>query len=676
MLLDRSISAFCLLVGLLALFGCDATSPMPEGSGETLDDLRTPEGFTYATTRAVDVTLQAADATGAPLAGVPVDFADPDGGRLATGVTGRDGALRLTLALPTDQDSLVAQPRYLGLPSEVALAITGDRADVHLGGPPPARATGPSIARASRKSSGFATLGGWDSRGVPDYLTPDRDLIDAGLLATLNASLPENAPVPSAHPEYLADGNATDVILTEEADVWVTFVHEGAGWRNALGYYTYDAAAPPTSAEEIDARTVIFPNVSFSGSGGGLVAGDKVRLGRFPAGTGIGWFLVANGWNGREVGDGYHLVFSNPAFNPEPDAALRQHNVLLRDAERELLLLAFEDVRRDDIPFRCDQDFNDAVFYVSSNPVEAIETEAVPSVTDPASDPEADVDGDGVLNGLDADPYDAGVSGELHLPAEGASGSVAFEDLWPARGDYDFNDLVADYHLTVGLDAQNRATRLDVEIAVQAIGAGYRNGLALALPIAPGAVRSVSGARLDRGVFALTSRGVESGSGSTVIPLFDDAYALVQRPGGYFVNTETDAPRVEPGRLTVRIELNVPVALDALALDALDLFLVVDGERGREVHLPGRMPTDRADASLFGTSADATDPARGRAYVTAEGLPWALHLPEAFAYPLERAPLDAGHRQFVPWARSGGAVSPDWYRDLPGHRDASHLFQR
>ena len=43
---------------------------------------------------------------------------------------------------------------------------------------------------------------------------------------------------------------------------------------------------------------------------------------------------------------------------------------------------------------------------------------------------------------------------------------------------------------------------------------------------------------------------------------------------------------------------------------------------------------------------------------------------------LERAPLDAGHLQFVTWARSGGSTADDWYRDMPGHRDAGYLFAR
>ncbi|HIG73624.1 MAG TPA: LruC domain-containing protein [Bacteroidetes bacterium] len=666
-----SLAAFALLFA-----ACDATAPAESGgSGDGLDDVTVPAGFDYATTRSVEVTLSAASNTGAPLAGVPMDLRTPDGRRLATATTGTDGRAVLPLAVPLALDSLVVAPRYLGLGGEARLAITGSRLSAAFGGPAPSLRTGAPAGTASAAKSGFATLGEWTRSGVPLYLE-GTDSIDAGLLATLNASLPENSRVPEDHPEYLAEGNETDAILTEEADVWVTFVHEGAGWRNALGFYTYDPAAPPASPAEIDTKTLVFPNVSFAGSGGGLHSGDRVHIGRFPAGTAIGWFLVSNGWNGSGVGSGYYTVYSNPDFNPETSPARRQHNVLLRDAERELLLLAFEDVSRDNVPFGSDEDFNDAVFYVTSNPVTAIETGGVPEVTDPGRDPEADADRDGVLNGLDDAPYDPDVASTVHLPAEGEAGTLAYEDLWPGRGDYDFNDLVADYALAVGVNADGRATRMDAEITVQAIGAGYRNALALALPVPAAAIRSASGASLTRSVFSLASTGTEIGQPSAVLPLFDDAYALVERPSGYFVNTEREAPAVAPGSVTVSIEFSYPIPLGDLRLDRLDLFLVSDGERGREVHLPGFQPTALADPTLLGSSSDRTQIGTDVTYVNEQGLPWAIHVPEAFVYPVEREAVDAGHLRFVGWARSGGADWTDWYADRPGYRDASRLYAR
>ena len=57
-------------------------------------------------------------------------------------------------------------------------------------------------------------------------------------------------------------------------------------------------------------------------------------------------------------------------YNPETDPDLRYHNVLLNDPDNEHIILGFEDIRRD--YGSCDNDFNDAVFYVTASPFEAI----------------------------------------------------------------------------------------------------------------------------------------------------------------------------------------------------------------------------------------------------------------------------------------------------------------
>ena len=94
------------------------------------------------------------------------------------------------------------------------------------------------------------------------------------------------------------------------------------------------------AAEDI---TIIFPNASALYSGGGLQVGDKVNIGRFSAGTGIGWVLLANAWdaNTSSVGYGLWQLFSNPDYNPEAQENLRYHNVLLNDPENERIILGF-----------------------------------------------------------------------------------------------------------------------------------------------------------------------------------------------------------------------------------------------------------------------------------------------------------------------------------------------
>ena len=56
-----------------------------------------------------------------------------------------------------------------------------------------------------------------------------------------------------------------------------------------------------------------------------------------------------------------------------------------------------------------------------------------------------DTDNDGICDELDDFPEDSTLCCATYTPSELGAGSYAFEDLWPANGDYDFNDLVVSY---------------------------------------------------------------------------------------------------------------------------------------------------------------------------------------------------------------------------------------
>jgi len=227
-------------------------------------------------------------------------------------------------------------------------------------------------------AQGYQFLGSYSSNGTPYYLEPVGDVVDISTLELIDGALPESYPVPDYNPHYISSGYDTDIILSDSAEVWVTFVSEGAGYRNVLGFYTYSTTDPSPSAPSPSDITIIFPNVSALGSGGGLQTGDKVKIGTFPAETGIGWVLLANAWNGS-VTSGYWQLYSNPDYNPEADSNLRHHNVLLCDTANELIILGFEDIRRD--YGSCDNDFNDAIFYVSANPFTAISLNNIADVS-------------------------------------------------------------------------------------------------------------------------------------------------------------------------------------------------------------------------------------------------------------------------------------------------------
>ncbi|MBN8545351.1 MAG: choice-of-anchor A family protein [Ignavibacteria bacterium] len=237
------------------------------------------------------------------------------------------------------------------------------------------------VVPAGAQTIVYKTLGTWNSDGVPNYLEPIGDVIPQSLLNRINATLPESVRLPSSHPEFLNDTIQTNLYILQESDVWVTFVSEGAGYKNALGFYTYNVNTPPQTVNDImNTMTLIFPNSSAKNSGGGLVAGNKVKIGRFQPGTVIGWFVVADGFRSPNVTQGNWINYSNRNLNWAPTPDLRQHNVLLNDLNSGRIVLAFEDISR----YRGgDQDFNDVVFYATANPPSGVSYTNIPLISNP-----------------------------------------------------------------------------------------------------------------------------------------------------------------------------------------------------------------------------------------------------------------------------------------------------
>lgn len=243
-------------------------------------------------------------------------------------------------------------------------------------------------------------LGEFNSNGKPLYLDGQDD-VSQETVDMIHNALPEGYPVPDFNPHYISSGYDTDVVVQEDAEIWVTFVGEGAGYRNTLGFYTYDADNPYTTVPQPEDITIIFPNVSAVGSGGELEVGDRVKIGSFPPNTGIGWVLLANAWKDGCVDTGHWQLYSNPDYNPESDETLRYHNVLLNDPDSERIILGFEDIRRDYAS--CDQDFNDALFYITASPITAIKTDNyadINSATDVTSANDGGLESNGDLASL------------------------------------------------------------------------------------------------------------------------------------------------------------------------------------------------------------------------------------------------------------------------------------
>lgn len=232
-------------------------------------------------------------------------------------------------------------------------------------------------------TSKFRFLGQWDANGTPNYLEPESDSVSQSLINYVKETLPEGVKISESNESYFGDDVQLNTELKTTSEVFLTMVHEGAGWKNTLGFYTYDVNNPPLTVYDIDSLVLIFPNVSQPNS---IKPGDKVKLGSFSANTGIGYFLIAKGWKDNSICMNSHIVFSDSRFNTFTTEEFRQQTILLNYVQENKLLLGFEDIKRPG----GDNDFNDAVFFVTAEPG-AIDTTDIPII------PTAFISGDTTL---------------------------------------------------------------------------------------------------------------------------------------------------------------------------------------------------------------------------------------------------------------------------------------
>jgi hypothetical protein len=219
--------------------------------------------------------------------------------------------------------------------------------------------------------------------------------------------LPETQSVLTNHPELFLSTVQKNLIIKTSApnfigaDIWVTFLHEGAGYKNVLGYFIYDLHDNYTIPTKWNGtqwvpmeysdrnllnsdgkssikKTIIFPNTSFIGSGGNLQIGSKVKIcydpsnptTQFPNNIGVGFFIIPNGWNGT-VNNSNERIYTYQTFNTSGNVqTLILNNSNTNSDQNGSIILSFEDIMRP----AGDKDYNDVIFKVTYTPQYAFDT--------------------------------------------------------------------------------------------------------------------------------------------------------------------------------------------------------------------------------------------------------------------------------------------------------------
>ncbi len=686
----RHLAPISLLCFTLLLTSCvkeiDEYTGDDNSTGQVTDinQMQVPANFSYANERKINFSLTLKTNTDAPLSGIRIsvwtDLPENNGYVLINGSSNSNGIFSTSFMAPKSVKEVIIRTSYIGLPENIPADLSTGSINVTLGGSSPQKIKQHSSSGNNIPASGSAArntyvpvlsyLGGWNTQGVPNYLSSSREDITASFLSRSNSSLPEYKAVTVHHPQYLSGSSTTEIEITHQAEVWMTYVHEGANNRNTIGYYKYNKFNPPTSVNDISEIKVVFPNLSYINSSGGLVTGDKVSLGIIGPDTIVGLVLLSNAYNisTATVGNGTAQYYTNPALNPETDPQKKNHHVLLWDQAENKMIVGFEESNRSS---GSDEDFNDAVIYISTSTSSALSTGSANRSAAPV-----DTDGDGIDDNSDEYPFDPDLAFNNYYPSDKSFGYLAFEDLWPYKGDYDLNDLLVGYRFNMITDANNDVKEVQSKIFIKAAGGSYQHGLGIEFPVPGYFVETVNGPVYTENYIANNANGTEANQQNAVVIVFDNSNNIAPCQSGYYVNTEPGSPVIasDTVRLAVRFVAGIPQ--NTLGVAPFNPFIISNKRRGFEIHLPDKPPTALADASLFNTGQDRSNMALGRYYKSENNLPWCINIPAEFPIITEKTSIINAYLHFADWAQSGGTLYPDWYEDKPGYRDNNKLLHR
>lgn len=288
------------------------------------------------------------------------------------------------------------------------------------------------------------------------------------------------------------------------------------------------------------------------------------------------------------------------------------------------------------------------------------------------NDEDDDIDGDGVINLLDEYPDDPIATGNVFTPSKLGYGTLAFEDNWPSKGDYDFNDLVVRYKVTSMINADNKAIRMIIELRLVAAGGEFENGFGIELPILESVIESVTGHNAPGSM--LNAKGLESGQTNSTIIAFTSATR--EFGSGNVVNSIPSKSKVEEKVYTIAVDFNELISASDLSGAPFNPFIFINNTRDRECHLKGMTPTSKADLSLYGSYDDDSMPIENRYYVSENNVPFAINIAHQFRYPIEGERIDWAYNHFLSWGQTNGSVFSDWYTDASGYRNLSRIYMK
>lgn len=240
-----------------------------------------------------------------------------------------------------------------------------------------------------------------------------------------------------------------------------------------------------------------------------------------------------------------------------------------------------------------------------------------------------------------------------YIPAKNTYGTIMFEDLFPEKGDYDFNDFVVGYNTcalsTNGSDGQFN-DGITIKLQIRAIGG--QKPYQLGFEITPLQTK-----------YAKDNMWVTSDSNLDIelISKDEDPATFIikntnQLKDGLFYNTEKLSATAMP-TVTLKIERNNKGASSDIMKQFTGLvssyalnFFLQNSNTKEEIHLKGYDVTKYANNDITNFS-------------TSDNFVWGMKVPVLIPHAIEKVDFTEAYPDFAGWVQSGGTNNTKWYEN-------------
>ena len=433
-----------------------------------------------------------------------------------------------------------------------------------------------------------------------------------------------------------------DMLITKEGEIAINFLGGSTCWNSSLGYYVYRDGQKPASLAEANV-VLVFPNTqdgfktnSYNGeTTKGAFTGDCVKLKyypniasgsqegatyKFPAGYRIGFVLATNAWSNRIPGwNSNYKVRSATSSGLSVDKDGNKYDVPRTAVykytyeNKDYIMVSFEDNTHDN-------NFSDVVFTLTTRAT----IDKIPDV-----DPKVEVN-------------------EL-------KGIYAFEDLWPAKGDYDMNDVMTKSTYTKLVDSENNIYEESYTFKTYGNYATLVSGLA---------VRLDGVSATDKLEFYVKSADEEEFSVlNTTYDTNDKVVVLAN-----------DVNNNKGAEYKVKVIHAEESPVEKQTIEAEPFIFRAENSSDAvawwEVHLTGYKPTSKMNFGYFNTGDDCSQPDKDIYYVRSGEYPFAFFLAGATETDLskmldpnnESVAINKLYSGYSGWVTSNGTTNTDWYK--------------